>query len=162
MLEAIKARVATSAPGCAMAMGREHERQMKNVTLLQSGSHGPATPAGYPPAAARGAPPALMTGALRASVTCVKGPGGGVVASALVGPHTIYARTQEYGGVHGGDMWLWVRYVGPEVVARNRWRRQRVAIGPHPFVRPSRDAVIADGSAVQAANAAFMAHVWGG
>ena len=42
------------------------------------------------------------------------------VAVAYVAPHTIYAATQEFGGVHVGKpfMWLWVRYIGPGEVLR--------------------------------------------
>ena len=145
----------------AMAMGHVHEDYLTRVTLVQSGTHGPATAAGYPPAAARGEPPMMMTGRLRASVTCVMGASGGTFATSAVGPNTIYARTQQFGGVHGGSMWLWVRYVGPEVVVRKGWQRQRVAIGPHPFIEPSRDAVIRSGAVTEAANASFMSQVWG-
>jgi hypothetical protein len=58
-------------------------------------------------------------------------------------------------------MWLWLKYVGPETVIRKGWRRQRVSIGPHPYIQPSRDAVIANGSVTSAANASFMRQVWG-
>ena len=87
-----------------------------------------------------------MTGTLRRSVTCVRGPGGGMIASALTGPHTIYAVTQEWGEVHTGKprMWLWLKYIGPEEVRRHGWVKQRVFIPARPYVRPSRDAVIAE------------------
>jgi hypothetical protein len=161
LLAGIRDRVAAAAPEMAMAMGRVHEGYVKDVTLVQHGQHGPATPAGYPPAAPRGESPAMMTGRLRSSITCVMGQDGGAVASSLVSPHVIYAKTQEFGGVHSGDMWLWVKYVGPNVVEWLHWRRRVVDIGPHPYMRPSRDDVIRNGSVTGAANASFMRQVWG-
>lgn len=159
LLKAIRDKVATAAPGCAMALGRTHERHMVDVTLVESGAHAPVTQT----PAAPGAPPAVMTGTLRRSVTVVRGVSTGTFASTIVGPHTVYAKTQEFGGIHHGSplMWLWVKYIGPAEVRRRNWLRTVVNIPARPYLRPSRDAVIADGSAVRAANAAFVAHVWG-
>jgi len=137
-LAAIQARVATAAPDCAMAMGEEHRKRMD--TLLTRYPHAAGTKTPSPP----GQPPGLISGALRGSVTCVRGPGGGMHASALTGPHIVYARIQEY----GGRVPTWGNVRTHSIPAR-------------PYVRPSRDQVIASGSAVAAADAAFMRHVWG-
>ena len=146
----------------AKAMGRTQYDELRNVTLVSHGQHGMATPAGYPPAAPRGESPAMMTGALRNSIMCTMAGGGGMVASSIVGPNVIYARTQEWGGVHEGDMWLWInRTVDAGTVERLHWRRRSVDIGPHPYMRPSRDAVIASGAVTSAGNASFMSQVWG-
>jgi phage gpG-like protein len=138
-LAAIQARVATAAPGCAMAMGEAHRDRMRDNELIRY-PHAAGTKTPSPP----GEPPGLISGALRGSVTCVRGPGGGMVASSLTGPHVVYASIQEYGG------------------KVPNWRhRGWHSLPARPYVRPSRDAVIANGSAVSAANAAFMWHVWG-
>lgn len=136
-LEAIQARVATAAPPCAMAMGEAHKKRMDQLLIRYPHAAGTKTPS--PP----GQPPGLISGVLRGSVTCVRGAGGGMVATALTGPHAVYARIQEYGG------------------RVPSWHGGRHSIPARPYVRPSRDQVIADGSAVSAANAAFMSHVWG-
>ena len=41
-----------------------------------------------------------------------------MVATSIVGPHTIYAATQEWGEVHHGNprMYLWLKYIGAEEV----------------------------------------------
>lgn len=159
LLKEVRDKVATAAPECAMAMGRTHERHLTHVTLMESGAHPPVTQT----PAAPGAPPASITGNLRRSVTCVPGAQGGSFATSLVGPHVTYAATQEWGGVHHGSpsMWLWIKYIGAAEVKRRKWVRQTVTIPARPYMRPSRDAVVADGSVVRAANEAFMAHVWG-
>ncbi len=158
LLEGIRDKAAKAAPACAMAMGETHKDWMQNVTLSRYQSV-PVSQTPSPP----GGPPASMTGTLRRSVTCVRGASGGMFASSIVGPHTIYARTQEFGDVHRGqpEMWLWLRYIGPYAVRRRGWVKERVEIPERPYVRPSRDDVIANGMAVGAANAAFMREVFG-
>ena len=157
-MQLIMERASRAAPACAMAMGETHRDYMQNVTLSRFQS----VPVSQTPSP-RGAPPASMTGTLRRSVTCVRGPGGGMNASALTGPNTIYAATQEWGQVHTGKprMWLWLRYIGAYEVRSRGWVKRTVDIPERPYIRPSRDAVIANGSAVGAANAAFMRQVFG-
>ena len=159
LLEQIRDRAAVVAPRLAMAMGNAQQRQLKDHTLART-AHAPVTQTPAPP----GSPPAMMTGRLRASVTCVQGAGGGTSGSAIVAPHTIYAETQEFGGVHHGNthMYLWLKYIGREEVVRRGWRKRVVDIPARPFMRPSRDDVIADGSAVRDANAIFIAYVLSG
>ena len=157
-MELIRDKAAKAAPACAMAMGETHRDYMQRVTLSRYQSV-PVSQTPSPP----GAPPASMTGTLRRSVTCVRGPGGGMFASAYTGPHTIYAVTQEWGEVHTGNprMWLWLKYIGPYEVKKRGWVKERVFIPARPYVRPSRDAVLANGSAVGNANVQFMRQVFG-
>ncbi len=159
LLEQIRDRAAVVAPRLAMAMGNAQQRELKDHTLART-AHAPVTQTPAPP----GSPPAMMTGALRASVTCIQGPGGGTTGSSIVAPHTIYAATQEWGEIHEGHprMSLWLKYIGAEEVARRGWRKRVVHIPERPYMRPSRDEVIADGSAVRDADAVFVAYVLGG
>lgn len=158
-MEAIRDKAAKTAPACAMAMGETHRDYMQRVTL----SHYQSVPVSQTPSPP-GAPPASMTGTLRRSVTCVRGPGGGMVASSLTGPHTIYAATQEWGaeGRQGKPrMWLWLKYIGAYEVKSRGWVKRTVDIPERPYIRPSRDDVIGNGSAVGAANVQFMRQVFG-
>lgn len=160
LLKAIQARVGAAAPPAALVMGKVHERELVDVTLVQS-AHAPVTRTPAPP----GAPPALMPGglhgSLRGSVTCVAGPGGSGIGTSFVGPHTIYAARQEWGGPSAGRQWLWVGYIGPREVAHRGWIRDFVYVPPRPYMQPSRSAVIDSGAVQRAANAVFVATVWG-
>ena len=157
LLKTIRDKAATAAPDMADAMGRVHER--REVDLLSRSAHVAPSWTSAP----AGGPPAAMTGMLRGSVNSLPGLRGGMRASSRVGPHTIYAGTQEYGGVHTGrpHMWLWVAYVGPAEVRARGWVRRMVDIPARPYVRPSRDDVIADGSVTAAGSASFLRHVFG-
>jgi phage gpG-like protein len=158
-LEAIRDKAAKAAPACALAMGKVHQDYVQNVTLTRFQSV-PVSQTPSPP----GAPPASMTGTLRRSITCTRGAGGGMHASAVVGPHTIYAATQEWGDEDrrgNPRMWLWLHYIGPYEVKRRGWVKERVKIPARPYMRPSRDDVIANGSVQAAGSAAFMREVFG-
>jgi hypothetical protein len=157
LMQAIQDKAAKAAPPMAMAMGETHEAYLKNVTLARY-SHPAVTQTPAPV----GEPPASITGTLRRSITCVRGAGGGMVGSSVVAPHTIYAATQEFGEVHRGSphMWLWLHYIGPVEVKRRGWVKRVVDIKARPYMRPSRDAVIASGAVTSAANAAFMREVF--
>jgi hypothetical protein len=158
LLKAIRDKAATAAPDMADAMGHVHERRMTD--LLSRSFHAAPSWTSAPP----GGPPAAMTGMLRGSVWETPGLRGGMRASSFAGPHTIYAGTQEYGapGRTGRpNMWLWVAYVGPREVRARGWVRRVVNIPDRPYVRPSRDQVIGDGSVTAAASEVFMRHVFG-
>jgi phage gpG-like protein len=159
LLRKIRDRAALAAPGMAEAMGHAHRSHLKNVTLTRSGWHAPVT---YTPAAP-GSPPAAITGRLRSSIHCSAGRGGGAHASATVSANTVYAATQEFGGIHHGNphMLLWVRYLGYAGVRARGWRRRTVDIPERPYMRPSRDDVIADGSVTRAGSASFLRQVFG-
>jgi hypothetical protein len=163
LYRAIAAKAEGAARPVADAIAATYEDHLVNVTLVESGAHGPATPAGYPPAAAPGRPPMVMTGSLRASVLRTPAVGGGGVATASVAPHTVYAATQEFGAVHTGSphMWLWVRYVGPKVTAHRNWVKSAVVIKEHPYMRAAVTETFASGALSRAAVRSFMAEVWG-
>jgi hypothetical protein len=127
-----------------------HER---DVTLVQSGTHA----AGEPGNAARGAPPAQVSGWLGESFRMVRATPGSDTASSLAGPTAIYSRVQEQGAVitrEPGYMKWEDNYDGAG------WRvnyRHRVDVGPHPYMRPGVDQIIADGSLRDNAQEAFAA-----
>ena len=158
-LEGIKTRVEASAVPVADAIAESYKNHLVGYTLHESGSHPPVTRTPAPP----GRPPAFMTGGLAASVTKTPAVGGGGVAWSYVAPHTIYAGTQEYGGIHVGKplMWLWVRYIGPAEVKRRGWRRHTVDIPARPYMSTAVAETVADGSLTRAAMETFEAVVWG-
>lgn len=160
MLETFRDRAAAAAPAMAGAMGEAHKDHLVNVTLVRSGAHPPVSQTPSPP----GSPPAQMTGSLRRSVRRTPGAGGGMHASSIVSANTIYAATQEWGGTHHGNprMWLWLKYVGPEAVRRHGWVKEVVHIPERPYLRPSRDEVIASGAVTDAGSDALMNAVFGG
>jgi hypothetical protein len=161
LYEAIAARAGRAAVPVVDAVTETYEHHLRNVTLVESGAHGMATAAGYPPASPVGRPPMTMTGRLRASVARTPGVGGGGVATASVAPHTIYAATVQWGGVHEGDMWLWIhRTLTAHEVYRKGWVRRRVEIGPHNYMDIAVDETVADGSLSRAAVGAFVTVVW--
>ena len=159
LLEALKARVEAAAVPVVDAIAETYKEHLVGYTLHESGSHPPVTQT----PAAPGRPPAFMTGQLAGSVTQTPGAGGGGIAESTVAPHTIYAATQEYGGVHTGKpwMWLWVRYIGAHEVARRGWVKHQVTIPARPYMSTAVDETVADGSLVSAAMAKFMEVVWG-
>ena len=75
----------------------------------------------------------IRTGRLRGSIR-VTGPGGGAGGwSGKVGPHTVYANIQEFGGVIVPKRVRFLRWVdaGGEHFAR------KVTIPAHPYMRPA-------------------------
>lgn len=158
-LEAIAARAMEAAVPVVDAVAGTYKTHLVGFTLHESGSHPPVT---YTPAAP-GRPPAMMTGKLAGSVTKTPGSGSGGVAESAVAPHTIYAATQEYGGVHTGVpwMWLWVRYIGMAEVQRRGWIMHQVKIPPRPYMSTAVDETILDGSLERAGENAFEIAVWG-
>lgn len=162
VLRAIAARASAAAVPVAGAMARTYEKHLVDVTLIESGSHAPVTPTPAPP----GRPPAEMTGALRGSVTMAGPAGGGGIGTASVQPNTIYAATQEWGGVHdavnGPYMWLWIKYVGYIEVIRRNWLKTTVNIPARPYMRTAVAEEIANGELQGAAETTFEAAVFGG
>ena len=160
VLAAIAGRASAAAVPVAGAMAKTYETHLVDITLIESGSHAPVTPTPAPP----GRPPAEMTGALRGSVTMAGPTGGGGIGTASVAPHTIYAATQEWGGVHsavnGPYMWLWLRYVGYIEVIRRNWLKTTVEIPERPYMRTAVAETIASGELQGAAERAFEAAVW--
>lgn len=158
-LAAIRARVEAAAVPVVDAVAGTYEEHLVGFTLRESGSHPPVT---FTPAAP-GRPPAFMTGRLAGSVTRTPGAGGGGIAESTVAPHTVYAATIQWGGVHTGKpwMWLWVRYIGPGEVARRGWVKHEVTIPSYPYMNVAVDETIANGSLERAGADRFMAVVWG-
>jgi len=143
---AASARAGGAAAAANAMAGRFVDHEQK-VTLNRStharGSRG---------AAPRGSPPARVSGWLAASFQIDRAAPGGDSASALAGPTAIYSRLQELGGGITKDPGFmhWVDYGGPQY-------RHFVYVGPHPYMRPGVEAVIADGSLRAAAAEAFAA-----
>jgi hypothetical protein len=153
LLEALRDRAAASAPPTVMAMADTYRDHLKGVTLRRSfaaiGQYGtPASP---------GSPPAWRTGELARSVWTTPGLQSGLVARASVGPHVIYAATQERGGVHERRRARYMHWVN----SGGSWYLKRVDIPARPYLQPALDDVIGDGSLVKAAMETFMAVVWG-
>ena len=161
-LRAIKARAEAAAVPVAGAMGKAYEAHLKDITLIESGTHPPVT---LTPAAP-GRPPAMITGRLRDSVIML-GPasGGEGIGFSSVMPTVIYACVQELGGVHesapGRYMWLWVRYLGHRGVLARGWNVGRVTIPPRPYMRTATAETVASGELHRAARETFDAVVWG-
>lgn len=164
LFRGIAARALDAAVPAAGAMGKTYETHLKDVTLIEAGSHGPATEGGYPPSGAPGGPPMMMTGHLRDSVDMFGPTGGGGIGRSAVSPDTVYASTIQWGGIHhpvsGPYMWLWIRYVGFITVLRNNWLRQEVTIESRPYMTIAVEESIATGELQGAAEAAFEAAVW--
>jgi hypothetical protein len=87
---------------------------------------------------------------------------GAGIATASVQPNTIYAATQEWGGIHTGRMWLWVRYIGPRAVRMHGWVRETVDIPGRPYMRTAVAETMASGVLTRRAADTFEAVVWGG
>jgi phage gpG-like protein len=153
VLEALRDRAATAAPPTVMAMADTYRDHLKKVTLRRSF----AAPGQFGTPAAPGSPPAWRTGELAKSVTTTPGLQSGLVATASVGPHTIYAATQEHGGVHFARRARYMHWVN----SGGSWYLKRVDIPARPYMGPALDEVIGDGSLVKSAMEAFMATVWG-
>jgi hypothetical protein len=163
VLQAIAARALAAAVPVAGAMAKAYETHLKDVTLVESGTHPAMTETPAPP----GRPPAELTGDLRQSVGMFGPVGGGAgIGFASVAPDTVYACVQEWGGVHeavnGPYMWLWIKYAGYRGVIRSGWLKTIVDIPPRPYMSTARDETIASGELQDAAIAAFNAAVWGG
>lgn len=158
-LTAIRERVAAAEIPVAQQMGAAYKTHLVGFTLHESGAHAPVTRTPAPP----GRPPAFMTGGLAASVTQGPTEGGAGYGRTSVSPHTIYAATQEFGGVHTGApfMWLWVKYIGPMSVLERGWLRRTVDIPPRPYMRTAVDEMIADGQLSRTAAETFERVVWG-
>lgn len=158
-LSAIRDRVAGSMIPAVDAMGDAYKEHLTGFTLHESGAHSPVTQT----PAAPGRPPAFMTGQLAASVTKSPATGGPGYGQCSVAPHTIYAGTQEHGGVHTGSpfMALWIRYIGYGEVKRRGWLKRAVHIPARPYMSTAVAETIANDELQRAAIGAFEAAVWG-
>ena len=151
-LSAIRDRAATAAPPVADAMGEAYRARVTRVTL-RTYSHAYGAKTDSPP----GQPPAWVLGALARSVTNVLTADGGVTATATVGPHTIYARIQELGGVIHARHRKFLRYVEDGEVHYAK----SVTLPPRPYMAPSTEACIEDGTFTRTAMESFAEYMWG-
>lgn len=149
----LELRTMRSSPFIAAAMGRAFHDRLVNVTLRMY-QH----PMYVMTQAPAGGPPAFMSGELAYSVT-MDVRGGGSTSRAYVGPHTIYARVQEFGGemsAHNFEFMRWYM-TGVPVPGGPWWYKKHVEVPARPYMRPTRDAMIADGSLHRTAVEAFLA-----
>jgi phage gpG-like protein len=160
-LEGIRARIAAAEVPVAQEMGRAYKEHLVGFTLHESGSHPPVTRTPAP----EGRPPAFMpggvNGSLAGSVTQGATEGGDGWGQTSVAPHTVYAATQQWGGVHRGNMALWIRYIGYEAVKEAGWLRKVVDIPARPYMNVAVDEMIANGQLSRVAADTFEAVVWG-
>lgn len=152
ILTEVRDRAAMAAPDAAMAMGETYQDYVKNVTLTRF-RHPPGTRTPSPP----GQPPAEVTGELRRSITCRRGPGGGMYGSSVVSPHTVYACIQEYGGFIYPTRHKFLKWVNE---GDPTWKKQ-VYLPPRPYMAPATRDTIANGSLTLAAMKSFETNVWG-
>jgi hypothetical protein len=152
VLAELRDRVARSAPPVAMETGEMYRRRVSRVTLRRY-SHSYGTSTDSPP----GQPPAWVLGALARSVTAVMGAASGITATVRVAPHTIYARIQELGGVVTARRARYLRFSQNGNVIYSR----RVELPPRPYMRPTTEDCIEDGSFTRTAAETFEAEVWG-
>lgn len=153
VLKAIQAKAADAAPPVVMAIADAYKDHLVHVTLRRSF----AAPGQFGTPAAPGGPPAWRTGRLAGSVTSRLSGAGGLTATAVVGPHTVYARVQNQGAVNRATRAHYMHWVN----SGGEWFKKRVDIPGRPYLEPALRETIADGSLVRAAMEAFMAKVWG-
>jgi hypothetical protein len=153
VLEALRDRAATAAPPAVTAIGQTYQKHLQKVTLRRYF----ATPGQFGTSSPPGQPPAWRTGAMARSVTTVVGPSSGMTATASVGPHVIYARTQNEGGIHRPSRARYMHWIN----SGGSWYLKRVNIPARPFMEPALRECIENGSLTKAAAEAFLAWVWG-
>jgi phage gpG-like protein len=142
--------VAGSASDIADGMAGVFQSRVQWETLRET-SHG----VGEFWKATRDRPPAYASGNLARSIVRTAA-FGGIRASATVGATAKYAAIQEYGG------WTWpsnhkfMHWVN----SGGSWFMKTVYIPEHPYMRPTVEAVIRDGSLQRAAIDAFMEHMF--
>ena len=153
VLKALRDKAATAAPETVMGMADAYQQRVSRVTLRRY-THSFGTKTDSPP----GQPPAWVLGALARSVTAVLGPSSGIIARAYVAPHTVYARIQEYGGVVRPHGHPFLRFRGLD----GEWVYKReVRLPARPYLRPTLEDMIMDGSLTLNAARRFTEWVWG-
>jgi len=94
-----------------------------------------------------GAPPGMISGILRESVTRTPAAGSGGRYEAWVGPHTVYAKIQEFGGFMHAEREQYMSWVTD---GRRYWRKH-VVLPPRPYMRPVARRMSANGQLTEAA-----------
>jgi len=166
-LRALQERAAHSAPPVVMAMADAYRDRVK--VNLHRYEHAEFTKTPSPP----GGFPAKIGGELAASVTAALGPSSGTDAHASVAPHTIYARLQELGGeVHARRRRFLMWKTDYPTSATAFWKSEReggglflnfakhVTIPRRPYMRPTTEDMVRDGSLTAEAIGAFIHEVW--
>jgi hypothetical protein len=152
LLEAISARVNDAAGPAVLGMANAYQARVSGVTLRTFfNAEDMPTPSPV------GSPPAWVSGTLARSVHVFDEQLGGPVASAKVAPDTIYARIQELGGVIRPIRFRYLRFPYDGRI----WYKKSVKLNPHPYMRPTTEAMVADGSLTAIAAAVFETSVWG-
>ena len=152
-LKLIRDRAADAAPPAVTAIAQTYQKHLQKVTLRRSF----AAPGQFGTPAAPGQPPAWRTGALARSVWTTAGPSSGATASAWVGPHVIYARIQNQGGVNRPTHAKYMHWVN----SGGSWYLKRVDIPARGYMRPALEDCLANGSLTEAGMEAFYVRVWG-
>lgn len=146
-LNGLQVRMMRTSPIVARAMGNAFQDRVRNVTLRRY-QH----PMFVRTQAPAGGPPAFMSGELAYSIT-MHVAGGVSTSRAYVGPHTIYAGVQEFGAeidVRNAKYMRWF-------MDGQFWYKKHVSIPERPYMRTTRDEMIADGSLHRVAVEAFLA-----
>lgn len=141
-----------AAKWAADGMAAAFDRGIKK-TEMRRYTHTPLTRTPSPP----GSPPALVTGHLRDSFIIEPAQGGRVRATAADGPHTVYARIQEYGGDIYPRVKKWLHWVDAE----GHHFAKHVRLPARPYMRPAAHRMSADGTLSDAALQSFNLRVWG-
>jgi phage gpG-like protein len=152
LLMTVAARAGEAAAPAVEAMGERYRQQLQQVTLRQY-VHPPGMKTDSPP----GSPPAYVTGQLANSITLGVVDTGGPIAHAYVGPHTVYAAIQEWGGHIRPVRAHYLRWVEDGAVHFSK----HVYLPERPYMQPALDELIATGAFQEAAGNAFSVTVWG-
>lgn len=131
---ALQARAAAAA---ADAMAIEFHTQLVDVTLALT-AHGK----GEKTLSTPGTPPALVTGTLRRSAQIVPAVSAGPRAVSSVRMGAVYARIQEKGGRVTAKRKPYLKFQYP----KGKWHSvKEVKLPARPYMRPTRDLLIATG-----------------
>ncbi len=152
-LDEVEAKERQAARAVAEAMARHVADRIRDETLRRR-----RTAPGQYYKAKRGDPPAWGTGALADSIYSTRGSGGDLRASAEVGSTDKRAALFEFGGcvLQPGDPGSVMKWRD----SRGWWSHHRLPLSgtwpEHPFLRPTVEEVIDDGSLREAAIRAFL------
>jgi hypothetical protein len=152
LLEAISARVNDAAGPAVLGMANAYQARVSGVTL-RTFFNAVDMPSPSPP----GSPPAWVSGTLARSVHVFDEQLGGPIASAKVAPDTIYARIQELGGTIFPHRFRFLRFPYAGYIHY----RKSVTLPSRPYMRPTTEEMVADGSLTAIAAAVFESSVWG-
>jgi phage gpG-like protein len=158
-LDAVEAKERQAARAVAEAMAQHVADRIRNDTLRRR-----KTAPGQYYRAVRGEPPAYGTGRLARSIYTTTAEGGALRASALVGSTDKRAALFEFGGcvLQPGDSRSVMKWKdsGNAANPSGWWSHHKLPLSgtwpEHPFLRPTVEEVIDDGSLREAAIRAFL------